>query len=85
MVVPRRPGERQGTVTTGMHACEGQRPGCPIEKSRGMGPGFRQDESELSLAVLAHHALGNHRVDIAVGVAELGEHLPGVLAEFRRR
>src|ERR1700746_2671822 len=44
----------------------------------------RRDGCPLSLAVLAHNALGNHLVDITVGIAELGQHLAGVLAEFGR-
>src|SRR5581483_3343626 len=37
----------------------------------------------LPLPLLADHPFGDHRINIAVGVAELGKHLAGVLAEFR--
>src|SRR5579871_1113509 len=40
--------------------------------------------SALALGA-ADRAAGDQRVNLATGVAELAEHLPGVLAELRRR
>src|SRR5262245_47897385 len=78
-------------ITTVVCDCRMVATTAPKAKPRRRGPcscaqlRTRQGRQRLALAVgAANRALGDQRSDLVFGIAELAEHLCGVLAEFRR-